>query len=158
TTDGHGKPSGGQIWVPGQKLVDSLHDQVSSGSISLETLSTIKEAAIGSAAFALGLLEGALKSLADIFIGIYDLVKLAVEIQIKMFQGTIIADALALWEDIKKIRLSDIIDLVGAKWNAPSTWDRWNFRGYVIGYAIMEIVTLFFAGGIANAIKWVGKL
>jgi hypothetical protein len=53
--------------------------------------------------------------------------------------------------------MSDIIEMVGKKWNAPSTWDRWKFRGYVIGYAIMEIVMLFFSAGAITAIKWAGK-
>lgn len=152
-----GKLVGGQVWVPGKALVDAMHDQVSSGSITLEALATMGDIAIGVGAFIVGLLHGALMSVADIFIGIYDLIKLAGELVEKLFRGTLIADAQALWEDIKKIKASEIIELVGAKWNHPNVWDRWKFRGYVIGYAIVEILMMFFSGGIVTAVKGAAK-
>jgi Domain of unknown function (DUF4157) len=152
-----GKQIGGQIWVPGKELVDALHDQVSSGSISLEVLATLGDITIGVAAFVAGLLHGAVSSIADVFVGVYDLIKLAVDLIVKLFKGTLISDARALWEDIKKIKASDIIAMVGAKWNAPSLWDRWKFRGYVIGYAIVEILLLVFSGGIVTAVKAAAK-
>lgn len=151
------KYSGGQIWVPGMELVKALEGQVSSGSISLEALTTLKDILIGVAAFIVGLLDGAISSILDIFIGVYDLIVLAKDLIIKIFTGTIISDAKGLWDDLSKVSISDIIDLVGAKWNAPSTWDRWKFRGYVIGYAIVEILLLIFSVGAVTAIKWAGK-
>src|SRR5690606_34640183 len=122
-----------------------------------EVLTTLKELVIGIAAFVVGLLHGALDSILDIFIGVYDLIVLAKDIIVKLFKGTLVSDAKGLWEEIKKIKVSDIIDAVGAKWNAPSTWDRWKFRGYVIGYAIVEILLLVFSGGLVTAVKWAGK-
>lgn len=149
---------GGKIWVPGLELVEALHGQVSSGSISYEILSTLADIGIGVAGFIVGLLHGALMSIADIFIGAYDLIKMLVEIIIKLFKGTLISDAKAFFEDISKIKASDIIEMVSAKWNHPNTWDRWKFRGYVIGYAIVEILLMYFSVGIITAVKWVGKV
>jgi hypothetical protein len=150
--------AGGKIWVPGLELVEALHGQVSSGSISYEVLTTLAEISIGVAAFIVGLLHGAVMSIADIFIGLKDLVVMVIDLVKKLFQGTLISDAKSFFEDISKIKMSDIIDMVGAKWNAPSTWDRWKFRGYVIGYAIVEILLLIFSAGALTAIKWAGKV
>jgi hypothetical protein len=149
---------GGQIWVPGMQLVKAMESQVSSGSISLEALTTLSDIVIGTAAFIVGLLEGALTSVADLFFGLVDLIKLVGSIIKKLFKRTLLAGAKAFWEDISKIKISDIINMVGAKWNHPNTWDRWKFRGYVIGYAIVEILMLVFSGGVATAVKWAGKL
>ena len=150
---------GGQIWVPGLPLVKALKGQISSGSITYEILATLKDIAIGVAAFIVGLLHGAFQSIADVFIGIYDLAKLAKEILVKLlFKRTLISDAKAFFEEISEIKISDVIAMVGKKWNDPDTWSRWKFRGYVLGYAIMEIVMLFFSAGAITAIKWAGKV
>ena len=125
------KTKKGQIWVPGKELVDALHTQVSSGSISYEILTTIADVVIGIAAFIVGILHGALMSIADIFIGVYDILDMLYKIIRSLVKGTIISDAKKLWNDIKKIKMSDIIEMVGKKWNHPDTWTRWKFRGYV---------------------------
>ncbi|GAA4276779.1 eCIS core domain-containing protein [Aquimarina mytili] len=151
------KTKKGQIWVPGKQLVEAMRGQVSSGSISYEMLSTLADIAIGIAAFVVGLLHGAVMSIADVFIGLYDLVVLIKDIIVKLFKGTLISDAKAFFKDISKIKMSDILKMVGEKWNHPNVWDRWKFRGYVIGYAIVEILMLVFSGGIVTAIKWAGK-
>lgn len=149
---------GGQIWVPGMQLVDAMHGQVSSGSISYEVLSTLGNILIGVGGFIVGLLHGALMSIADIFIGIYDLIKLLGEIFLKLIKGTLISDAVAFFKEISQIKWADIKDILDSKWNHPNIWNRWKFRGYVVGYTIMEIVILFFSIGILTAVKWVGKL
>ena len=150
--------SDGQIWVPGMELVNAMHGLVSSGSISYEVLSTIGEIFVGIGAFIVGLIEGLLMSIADIFIGVYDLAKMAVDIFKKLIDGTLISDAKEFFNDISKIKMSDIIDMLDAKWNHPDTWERWKFRGYVIGYAIMEVVILVFSVGALTAVKWAGKV
>lgn len=151
------KTKKGQIWVPGKKLMDSLKGQISSGSISYEFLSTAADIAIGIAAFIVGLLHGAVMSIVDVFVGIYDLIVIIKDIIVKLFKGTLVSDAKAFWNDISKITWADIKRMVGEKWNHPNTWDRWHFRGYVIGYAIVEILMLVFSGGAITAIKWAGK-
>ena len=75
--------------------------------------------------------------------------------------GDIIGDIGNLWDTIKKIKLSDVFDAVedwlDKKWNQPGTWSRWHFRGWLIGYIIMEIVMLVASDGLLSALKWVGK-
>jgi len=148
---------GGKIWVPGMELVNALHGQVSSGSITYEILTTIGNILIGVAAFIVGLLEGAVSSIADIFIGIVDLITLAKDIIVKLIRGTLIDDAKAFYHEIKKLSISDILEMIGAKWNHPSIWERWKFRGYVVGYAIVEILLLVFSAGALTVVKWAGK-
>ena len=152
------KTKKGQIWVPGKQLMASMRGLVSSGSISYEMLSTIADIAIGIAGFVTGLLHGAVMSVADVFIGVYDLIVLIKDIVIKLFKGTLISDAKNFYNDLTKIKMADILKMVGDKWNHPNVWDRWKFRGYVIGYAIVEVLMLIFSGGIVTAIKWLGKV
>lgn len=147
----------GQIWVPGLALVNALHGQLSSGSISYEVLSTLADIVIGTAGFIVGLLHGAVMSIADVFIGAYDLIMLAKDLVVKLVKQTLVSDAKAFYQEIKKIKVSDIIEMVGEKWNHPDTWTRWKFRGYVIGYAIVEILMLYFSAGLVTVVKWAGK-
>ncbi len=160
--------AGRQIWIPGQEYAKGLHDRVSSGSISYEafkTLGAVLSAAgeflIGSVAFVAGLLHGALESLWDLLVGLVDLVKMVFSLVKSIILGEIIDDIENLWDTIENVKLSDVFDAVSKwlddGWNGGSTWDRWHFRGWLIGYIIMEIVMLFFSGGALSALKWVGK-
>lgn len=152
------KTKKGQIWVPSLDLVNSLKGQVSSGSISYEVASTLADIGLGIAGFVVGLLEGVIMSIADVFIGLYDILVMVKDIIVKLVKGTLISDAKSFFDDISKISIKDILEMVGQKWNQPNTYEKWKFRGYVIGYAIVEILMLVFSGGIITAIKWVGKI
>ncbi len=160
--------AGRQIWIPGEGYVKSLKGKVSSGSFTYEAWQTVKGAVsavgeflVGSIAFVAGILHGALESLWDILVGLKDLVVMIWDILKSLFQGELISDAKKLWDDLSNLKLSEVFDAVSdsldKKWNADSTWDRWHFRGWLIGYIAMEIITTFFTGGLATAVKWVGK-
>ncbi|MCC6539679.1 MAG: DUF4157 domain-containing protein [Bryobacterales bacterium] len=153
--------SGMLIWIPGLAFAQSLKGVVSSGSISYEIMSTLRDIFVGTAAFVAGLLLGALKSIADLFIGIKDLVVLAWKVVKSLLTGNIISDVKALMDDLSKLSLQTLIDAVKdwfwEGWNTNSTWDRWKFIGQIVGYAIAEILMLVFSGGIATAVKWAGK-
>ena len=148
---------GKKIWVPGLELVDALHGQISSGSISYEVLTTLADFTIGVAAFIVGLLHGALMSIVDLFVGIADLVDLAYQFVKKLINGTLVSSIKSFYNEIKKLSFADIVKMVGEKWNHPSTWTKWKFRGYVIGYIIVEILMLVFSFGAVTAVKWAGK-
>jgi hypothetical protein len=150
-----------RIWIPGKELALSLKGAVSSGSITYETWQTVKNLFIGTAGFISGLLVGALESLVDVFVGLWDLVKMAWSVIKSIITGEIISDVKKLWDDLSKLTLDDIVNAglawFKAKWFAEGTWSRWYNRGWLIGYVIMEILMLVFSDGIATAVKWAGK-
>ena len=45
-----------------------------------------------------------------------------------------------------------------AEWDQQNPYDKWNFRGYVIGYILAEVLMLIFTDGLATGLKWLGKL
>jgi hypothetical protein len=160
--------SGMQIWIPGQSYAKSLRGKIPTGSISYDAftavvdfISDVGEFLLGSVAFIAGLLHGALESLWDVLVGLVDLIKMVYSLIKSIVLGEIINDIGSLWDTLKKIKLSDIFDAVqdwlDKKWNQPGTWDRWHFRGWLIGYIVMEIVFLVASDGIITALKWVGK-
>src|ERR1041384_2970028 len=73
----------------------------------------------------------------------------------------LLSDAQGLWNDLRgldwKKLVASWIDEFEAKWNDDSILKRWHFRGWVVGYVIMELLMLFFSEGVIQGIKWVGK-
>ena len=53
-----------------------------------------------------------------------------------------------------KKEVNDFLD----KWNQQHPYDRWHFRGFIVGYILAEVLMMIFSAGIATAVKWVGKL
>jgi hypothetical protein len=153
--------TGHRIWIPGLAYALGLKAIVPSGSLTYEAWQTIKDIFVGTAGFISGLLVGALESVVDVFVGLWDLVKMAWQVIKSLITGEIISDIRKLWDDLSKLTLDDIVNAgiawFKAKWFAEGTWDRWYNRGRMIGYVIVEILMLFFSGGIATAVKWVGK-
>lgn len=159
--------AGYMIWVPSLKFMQSLQGVVKSGSITYEAWQTVKNVAIaigefllGTGAFVVGLLHGALESVWDVFVGLKDLAVMAWDL-VKWLFGLITGDSKGLFDSLKDVNWSELvqgwIDDFDAKWNHDSILKKWHFRGWVIGYAIAEVLMLFFSGGIIQGIKWVGK-
>ena len=156
------------IWIPSIRFMKSLRGKVSSGSITYEAWSAVKAAAsavvdfvVGAAAFVAGLLHGALESLWDILVGLKDLIVMVWDIAKSLLTGNLLHDARELWTQLKNLDWGALVegwidDFVG-KWNDESVAKRWHFRGWVVGYAIMEILLLVFSEGVITGIKWIGK-
>jgi hypothetical protein len=152
------------IWIPSLAYATALKGKVSSGSLSYETWSTVKDIAVavgdflaGSVSFIAGILHGALESVWDTLVGLVDLAGLVWKFLKSLITGNLLSDLRALWDDVSRINVSDLVaaglDYLEKKWNDPSIWRRWHFRGWLVGYAIAEIVMLFFSEGILTAVK-----
>lgn len=152
------------IWIPGVIFAKSLKGQVKSGSISYEAWNAAKavgEVVVGGAALVAGLLHGALESLWDILVGFKDLGVMAWNVLKSVITDSVLSDAQALFQQIAALDLGTLvagwIDDFKKKWNDASIMNRWHFRGWVIGYAIMEIVLLVVSFGAVTGAKWAGK-
>ncbi|MFY1825796.1 eCIS core domain-containing protein [Myxococcus fulvus] len=165
TTQTH---AGSQIWIPGVEFAKALKGQVSSGSITYEAYQKVKnvitaigEFLAGSIAFVAGLLHGVLESLWDTLVGLVDLAKLAGKLVWSLVTGNLLSDIRGFFSDLSKLDFKQLVaaglDALDKKWNDPSILKRWHFRGWITGYALAEIVMLFFSGGALTALKGAGK-
>jgi predicted nucleotidyltransferase len=73
----------------------------------------------------------------------------------------VLSDAKALYDQIAALDLGELvagwIDDFEKKWNDDGIMKRWHFRGWVMGYAIMEVVLLVVSFGAVTGAKWAGK-
>ncbi len=83
------------------------------------------------------------------------------DILVSMFTGNLLSEAAGLWSDLKNLDWEALakgwISGFMEKWDSPDLLSRWHFRGWVIGYVIMEALMLFFSGGIIQGVKVIGK-
>lgn len=156
------------IWIPSQAFAKSLRDKVGSGSISYKLWRDVRQAAIavgefylGVAAFYAGIIHGALESLWDLAAGVVDLVEMVWKLLVSLFTGELLSDAKGLWESLKALKLDELVkaglEKFLGRWNDPDLLRRWLFRGWLVGYAVLEILMEIFTGG-AALVKWVGKV
>lgn len=155
------------IWIPSLSFARSLRGRVGSGSISYEvwqlakkTALGIAEFSLGQAAFSAGLLHGALESIWDLLTGIFDLLEMIWKIVKSVLTAEFFSDLASLVENIKSLKPGELVDagLKGLldRWNQPDLLRRWHFRGWLVGYAIAEIVVAIVSAG-AAIVKWAGK-
>jgi hypothetical protein len=160
--------AGSKIWIPGTAFAQSMKGKASSGSLSYEAYQTVKDAAVavaefvaGTLAFVAGLLHGALESLWDVLVGLAHLIDIALEIIKSLIMGKIVSDAQALMDQLSKLSMDDLVAAglgwLDKKWNDPDLLSRWHFRGWITGYAIVEILMLIFSDGIITGLKWAGE-
>lgn len=150
--------AGRQIWIPGLAFAQSLKGTVSRGSWARDIAEKVKDwgrklAAIP--AFIGGLVVGALESIRDLFVGLFDLVWNA----IKTLGGSLVDAAKAIWGLItdprKRRQLLEamnqrLLDMIGPKVSFLRRAYNW---GRIIGYATMEVVSTILLAGVANAVK-----
>lgn len=157
------------IWIPKREFLQPLKGPfVSSGSISYELWTKVRdlavkiwEAVVGTVAFAAGLISGALLAVYDALEGIVELIGLAWKILRSLLTLELLDDAKKLWDNLKEIdwrqALTTLADDFMAKWEADGTWARWYFRGQVIGYIIATVALAFLTAGATAEASAVGK-
>ncbi|WP_120588779.1 peptidoglycan-binding protein [Corallococcus sp. CA054B] len=155
------------IWIPSVEFARSLRGKVGSGSITYELWQDVKAAAthvgnayLGKLAFSAGLIHGALESVWDLLTGLIDLLELAWKLVYSLLSGEIVSDLKGLWDLAASLNLKTLteagIQALAKRWNDPNLLRREHFRGWLIGYVIVEIVLAVASGG-ATIVKWAGK-
>jgi hypothetical protein len=157
------------IWVPGPDFAKRLEGVVKSGSITGGLWARVKGIAsavadfvVGSVGFIGGLVAGALGSIKDLIGGLVELTKIVGKTLWSTLTLSLAADAKSLWDSLpswKQIKnmVAGWLDDFRKKWHAPAVWDRWYFRGWVVGYAILEAIMMIFTGGLLTGAKWAGR-
>lgn len=151
------------LWVPSKEFTLYLRDRkdISSGSLSYDVYQAFLDVTVGPPVFLAGLIHGALESLWDALVGIVELIGMAWDLLKAIFQGTLGSKASELWDQIKNMDVAKLIehgiDVLDKKWNDPSLFKRWHYRGWLVGYILMEVVTLFFTEGLIAGVKVVAN-
>ncbi|WP_302052641.1 peptidoglycan-binding protein [Corallococcus exiguus] len=155
------------IWIPSMEFAKSLRGKVGSGSISYELWQDVKAVAtnvgnayLGNLAFSAGLIHGALESVWDLLTGLIDLPELVWKLVYSLLSGEILSDLKGLWDLAASLNLKTLteagIQALSNRWNDPNLLRREHFRGWLIGYVIVEIVLAVATAG-AAIVKWAGK-
>jgi hypothetical protein len=149
--------SGYWIWLPSEEFARSLAGTVSSGSVSYEAWQQVE----GLVGFAVGVLEGVATTLADLVMGLVDLVSMIIDLVVDVVRNGIAAKVGELREFFDKLDVAEIASALWAdfvqRWNAPDAYDRWLFRGLVVGMVLAEIALAVLSGGGTLAVKVAGK-
>lgn len=163
---------GTKIWLPGKQYVEALKEQE-----IIPTRPEWKNAAIavtkGVGGFLSGLVDGFFSSILDVFVGIYDLIKTIITQAMNLISGEAIRQAKEFYDTVKEMSAEELLTqlktavttMVGEffkdfarRWTSNNTYDRWYFRGSIVGYVLAEVLMAIFSGGAVTAVKWLGKL
>ena len=159
------------LWLPSEAYIDKLKEsgELASRSDWMNYAIGFQKGNIG---FQVGIVEGFLGSVWDTLVGLYDLGKMVVDTIGSILSGEIIGQLSALYDAVSKMSVVDMKAVVStlvsgvmtaasdfaAKWSAGNVYDRWNFRGKVVGAILLEVLLALATGGTASAGKWVAKL
>ncbi|HEX8536616.1 MAG TPA: hypothetical protein VF664_04080, partial [Cystobacter sp.] len=174
--------AGVDIWIPSLEFAQRLKGKLPSDSVSynlyqtvVKRLGPVGELALGRAALEAGLLHGAFEAVWDVLAGIGDLVGMVWSAIKSLFNGELFSFLGELWNWVEKLSLTELlregleaflgavelikkgIDDFLTRWKHENFLRKWHFRGWVVGYAIAEILMAVFSGGVA-VLAWTGKL
>jgi hypothetical protein len=174
--------AGVDVWIPSLEFAQRLKDKLPSDSATYNLYQTVVkhlgpagEFTLGRGAFEAGLLHGAFEAVWDVLAGIGDLVGMVWSAIKSLFNGELFSFLGELWNWLEKLNLTELlregleafhgavelvkkgIDAFLTRWKHENFLRKWHFRGWVVGYAIAEILMAVFSGG-AAVLAWTGKL
>lgn len=156
----------GPIWLPGIPYIESLRTSgaiAQRADIANQTIAVAK----GTGGFIEGVATGFVKSFVD---AVLDIGEIVGDLQ-KIVSGEAYAAIVEFFDAVSKMTVEELKVLAGEfagaiknailqgaeefsnKWNSFSPYDRWYFRGSIVGMIVAEIVMLLVSGGVANAAK-----
>jgi hypothetical protein len=148
--------AGHWIWLPDQAFLSGLSG-VESGSISHKAVQTGTNAL----AFVTGWHQGLGEALADLFTDAVELVSLIWDAMSSLLGGSLLSDIKAFIDELAELSAESMVGAFLDRWNNPDPYAKWNFRGWLSGFAVMtvaiEILLAVFTGGTGNAARWAGK-
>jgi hypothetical protein len=163
---------GHAIWLPSEAFIEQLR---ASGTISDGTSAQSKlfhglkngasqavDGARYSAAFVVGILEGAWSAIADLFQGAADMIEVVAKTLYEIVTGNLgaIKDMLLGWVEKLKAAWGQRGEMAAdfmAKWESEDAWTRGNFQGEVLGWVMMTALLIIATAGEAAAAMATGK-
>ena len=168
--------AGERVWFPGLSYVEQLK-QADILPSRPDWMNSAVETGKGIAGFSVGVVEGFLQSVLDVFIGIYDIASGVINGMMSLINGEVLSAAAEIIALLKELSVDEVKELAGELLTAiggllvksiedflyrwvkdPNPYRKWHFRGTVIGYVLAEVAMAIFTAAIANVVKWVGKL
>jgi hypothetical protein len=163
---------GHAIWLPSEAFIEQLRisGAISDGTSAQSKLfhglkngaSQAVDGAKYSAAFVVGILEGAWSAIADLFRGAADMVEAVAKIFYDVVTGNLgaIKDMLLGWVEKLKAAWGQRGEMAAdfmAKWESEDAWTRGNFQGEVLGWVMMTALLIIATAGEAAAAMATGK-
>ncbi len=125
----------------------------------------------GMAGYTSGILEGFLGGITDALSGIWDLIKGIYGTISDIVTGEIssIEEIYREFTDMDWERASELVatllltlvtgaESFYANWTHADIYQKWNFRGRIVGNVLLEVVLAIFTAGAGNALRWIGRL
>lgn len=163
--------AGHNIWLHSWSHVESL---INSGIIATRSdwMNAGIEVGKGVVAFSDGVITGFFGGIWDALTGLWDMGGQIIQTIGKIVTGEIAKDVENIFSFIKDLTpekakgivqsiVKSVIQGAGNfinSWNNDNFYDKWEFRGRIVGAVLLEVVLAVFTGGIGNAAKWLGKL
>lgn len=163
--------AGLNIWLPSWGHIESLME---SGAIAArpDWMNAGIEVGKGVVAFTDGLLSGFFGGIWDSLVGLWDIGSEIIGTIGKIVTGEIVQDIEKVFDFVKGLTVDKAQQIVQSlvkaivagvgdfvnNWNNPNFYNKWEFRGRIIGSVLLEVLLAIFTGGIGNAAKWIGKL
>jgi len=163
---------GHALWLPSEAFIEQLR---TSGAISEGTsgqsqlfhglkngASQAVDGAKYSAAFVVGILEGAWSAISDLFQGAADMIEVVAKIFHEVVTGNLgaIKDMLLGWVEKLKAAWGQRGEMAAdfmAKWESQDAWTRGNFQGEVLGWVMMTALLIIATAGQGAAAMATGK-
>jgi hypothetical protein len=146
------------IWVPGKAFARSLAGTVSSGSVTYELWQSVK----GVVGLVVGILDGIATTLVSLVTDIVDLISMIVDTVVDIAKKGLVAKLRELRAFVEGLDPAQIASALWSgfttRWNAEDSYDRWKFRGVVIGTVLAEIALAALSGGASVALRVAGKV
>ena len=166
-----GFDSGDSIWIPSIEYAKSLKHVVDDGSVTgglwgkikgawgkaKRALGKVASIVVGLPAFTYGVLQGVVLEIKDLVVGTFEAIASIVK---SIVSGSLLDDALQLYRQIVGLPLRR---LLGGLWrnfkgDDKGIWERWSYRGEIVGRAVAIAVMAFFSGGASLAARAGSKL
>lgn len=164
--------TGHNIWLPSPAYVRTLQDSGVIGSRPgwLNTAIDIGKTIIG---FTSGFYAGIYGSIWDMLVGLWDMGGMIIDFIGSVITGEIFSDIKAIYDEINREGLANVVEELwnalstavvemagdfADSWTHPNMFERWFFRGKVIGAVTLEVVLAIFTLGQGNAAIWIGRI
>lgn len=162
---------GMNIWMPSVSYVKGLQDSGVIGSRP-DWLNTAIDVGKGIAGFVSGVQVGLFEGLWEMVEGLWEIGKMIVNTVKGILDGSFFSSIQSIYDQLTNMSVDDVMELVDTvvtmiqagwsdfkeSWGHPNMFDRWHFRGRIIGQVVLEVVLAIFSGGATLGAKVLAKV